>query len=344
MNVLVTGGAGFLGINLIRHLLDSGGRRITSFDIADFPFPEIRSIEAIRGDIRNRPAVRKALKGVDCVVHGASALPLYSREEIHSTVVGGTRILLEESERAGAERFIQISSTAVYGVPEGVPITEDAPLVGVGPYGQAKILAEELCRKAREADRFVCVIRPKSFVGPERLGVFELLYDWAAKGRSFPVIGRGDNRYQLLDVSDLCRFIEIALRGTEPELNDVFNIGAADYGSIREDFQSVLNAAGFGRRIVPLPAGPTRAALRLMEKLGLSPLYGWVYETAGKNSAVDIGKAVRQAGFRPRFSNSEALLRNFRWYMENRENLASSGTDHRSPWKRGFLALAERFF
>ena len=125
------------------------------------------------------------------MVHGAAALPLYSKEDIYSTDVDGTEVVLSESFNKGIERVIYISSTAVYGVPDHHPLVEEDELVGVGPYGEAKIEAEKICEKYRDKGMCVPVIRPKSFIGPERLGVFALLYDWASSGKNFPMIGSG---------------------------------------------------------------------------------------------------------------------------------------------------------
>ncbi len=104
-----------------------------------------------------------------------------------------------------------ISSTAVYGIPDHHPLLEDDELVGVGPYGRAKIAAETECLQFRAKGLCVPIIRPKSFVGPERLGVFALFYDWAQTGHGFPMIGNGKNRYQLLDVEDLCEAIWLTM-------------------------------------------------------------------------------------------------------------------------------------
>lgn len=345
MTVLITGGAGFLGINLIRHLWSRDCHQITSLDLAEFTYPEYERIRIVTGDIREPTVVAEALKGIDAVVHTASALPLYSDEDIESTIYEGTRILLEQSLKSGIQIFVYISSTAVYGIPNFSPISEKTALVGVGPYGEAKIRAEELCEKSRGKGMRISVIRPKSFIGPERLGVFEILYDWAHNGRSFPVIGKGDNHYQLLDVEDLCRFITICLMDKSERIDDVFNIGSAEFGTIREDFQAVLDAAGYGKRIVPLPAGPVKAILSLLEWLNATPIYQWVYKTAGKESVVEIRKAREITGFVPRYSNKQALLRNFEWYEDNRHLIANaSGRNHRSPWKRGILTIAEKFF
>jgi nucleoside-diphosphate-sugar epimerase len=163
--------------------------------------------------------------------------------------------------------------------------------------------------------------------------------------RHFPVLGSGNNRYQLLDVEDLCEAIRLTLTLPKEVVNDTFNIGAEEFGTIREDYQSVLDEAGYGRRIRTIPAGPAIFVLRILEKLKLSPLYPWIYETVGKDSFVSIEKAKNRLGWRPKYSNRDALLRNFSWY---RANLASfrgqGGLTHRVPWKQGALSLAKIFF
>lgn len=342
---LVTGGSGFLGINLIRHLL-SEGWKVVSFDIAEFPFEDVASrINVIQGDIRDRNEVDQAMKGIDVVIHTAAALPLQTEKEIYSTEVSGTRNCLESALENQVLRFIHISSTAVYGVPDHHPLYEDDDVCGVGPYGKAKILAEELCREFREKGICVTILRPKSFVGPERLGVFAMLYEWAYEGRNFPLLGTGKNRYQLLDVEDLCRAISLAAELDESRVNDTFNIGASEFETIAEDFQAVLERAGHGKKIITLPAGPLVLTLKVLEFLGLSPLYQWIYETVAKDSFVSIEKAVNILGYSPKHSNRDALIRNFDWYCLNREKfVGKSGTSHTVPWNQGVLRLAKYFF
>jgi len=339
---LITGGAGFLGINLVRYLLERG-HRVVSLDIAPFDYPERDVVHT--GDIRDRAAVDKAMEGVDIVVHSAAALPLYSEADIFSTDVDGTRNVLDSALAHGVKRVIQISSTAVYGVPDHHPLLEDDPLIGVGPYGKAKIQAEAVCREYRAKGLCVPIIRPKSFIGPERLGVFALFYDWAKDGRSFPMIGSGNNRYQLLDVEDLCDAIYLCATLDADVVNDTFNIGAKEFTTMREDYQAVLDYAGFGRKIRPFPAGPVIFALKILEALKLSPLYAWVYETAGKDSYVSIEKAERVLGFKPKYSNKDALRRNYQWYLDNLHTFeGQSGVSHRVPWNQGALKLAKLFF
>lgn len=341
--VLITGGSGFLGINLVRHFL-ARGWEVGVLDREQFDYPERDQVAFTLGDIRESGDVARALEGVDYVVHTAAALPLHSKSEIFSVDIDGTRTVLEESLNAGVTRFVHISSTAVYGVPKHHPLFETDPMVGVGPYGIAKIEAERVAQKFRDK-MVVTILRPKSFIGPERLGVFALLYDWAASGANFPIPGRGRNLYQYLDVADLCDAIELSLTCTPEIGNDTYNIGAREFSTFKEDFQHVLDLAGKGKRVVSLPAAPAIWMLRILDRIGLSPLYPWVYETAVKDSFVSIDKAQAKLGFEPKFSNKAALERNFEWYRRNRASFSGkSGKTHRVPWKQGALGLAKRIF
>jgi nucleoside-diphosphate-sugar epimerase len=342
--VFITGGAGFLGINLTRYLL-TRGHQVVSYDIAPFDYPERNQIHEVTGDIRDVDALYRAMDGCDLVVHTAAALPLYSPDDIRTTDLDGTRNVLEAAKRRGITRAIHISSTAVYGIPDHHPLFENDQLVGVGPYGEAKVEAERICESYRANGMIVPILRPKSFVGPERLGVFALLYDWAKDGHGFPMIGSGNNRYQFLDVEDLCQAIYLCATLDDATVNDTFNVGAKEFTTMREDYQAVLDEAGFGKKIVPLPAAPVIWTLRFLEALKLSPLYKWVYETAVTDSFVSIEKAEKQLGYKPLFSNKQALIRNYHWYVANLNTFANaSGVSHRVPWKQGILGVAKRFF
>ncbi|NJD21161.1 MAG: NAD-dependent epimerase/dehydratase family protein [Melioribacter sp.] len=332
-------------MNLIRYLLERN-YDIVSLDISDFDYPDVKDkIKIIKGDIRNKVTVESALQNVDIVIHTAAALPLYKPEEIFTTDVKGTRLLLHEAFIKNVTRFIHISSTAVYGIPDHHPLYENDKLDGVGPYGKAKIEAENICLEFRNKGLCVPIIRPKSFIGPERLGVFALFYDWAKDGKNFPMIGNGNNRYQLLDVEDLCEAIYNCIILPEKIVNDTFNIGAKEFTTMKEDYQSVLDFAGFGKKIIGLPEKPIILTLKLLETLKISPLYKWVYETASKDSFVSIEKAERQLNFSPKYSNKDALIRNYKWYLENINSFKDkSGISHRVPWKQGILKTAKWFF
>jgi nucleoside-diphosphate-sugar epimerase len=318
---------------------------VVSLDLEPFDYSERDRIIEIRGDIRDRAAVDRAMEGCDLCVHAAAALPLYAPEEIYSTDIEGTRTVLDSALAHEITRVVHVSSTAVYGIPDHHPLRENDPLQGVGPYGEAKVAAEEVCLEFRAKGLCIPIIRPKSFIGPERLGVFALFYDWARDGRGFPMIGSGHNRYQLCDVEDVCQGIYLAATGPREKVDDVFNIGAREFTTMKEDYQAVLDEAGFGKKIVGFPAAPVIFALRLLEALRLSPLYKWVYETAAEDSFVSIEKAERMLGFDPKYSNKDALVRNYRWYLDHlHEFEGKGGVSHRVPWKQGILGVVKRFF
>ena len=285
------------------------------------------------------------MRGADIVIHTAAALPLYTPEDIRSTDIAGTRNVCEAAWNNRVQRLIHVSSTAGYGIPDHHPLKEDDALDGVGEYGKAKIAAEEICEEYRSKGMIIPIVRPKSFIGPERLGVFALFYDWASTGHGFPMIGSGRNRYQLLDVEDLCEAIYLCATLPEKTVNDTFNIGAKVFTTMREAYQAVLDVAGFGKKIRGFPAAPMIMTLRILEKLKLSPLYKWVYETASKDSFVSIERAEQKLGFAPKFSNKDALVRNYRWYLDNVGKFSGeSGVSHRVPWKQGILRIAKLFF
>lgn len=345
MKIYITGISGFLSINLVRYLLAHGYTDIAGIDLVDFDYPERNKIDFLQGDIRNKDDLKKSMKDADIVIHTAAALPLYTPEDIYTTDIVGTRNVLDQALAYGAKRFIHISSTAVYGVPDHHPLYETDPVIGVGPYGEAKVKAEEICAEYRSKGLTVPIIRPKSFIGPERLGVFAIFYEWASEGRGFPMIGNGKNRYQFLDVEDLCQAIHSCMTLDKEKVNDTFNIGAAEFTTMQEDYQVVLDKAGFHKHIVPFPAKPVVAVLKVLEFLKLSPLYPWIYETASKDSFVSIEKAQKVLGFEPKYSNKDAMLRNFVWYLENKDNFhGESGVSHRLPWKQKALKLVKVFF
>jgi nucleoside-diphosphate-sugar epimerase len=247
-------------------------------------------------------------------------------------------------------RTVFVSSTAVYGVPEKHPMEEDDPLVGVGPYGESKIAAERVCTEFRAGGYCVPVLRPKTFLGTGRLGVFQILYDWVRAGKRIPVLGSGRNRYQLLEVDDLCAALWLAATAPPALANATFNVGAARFGTVAEDVGALCAHAASGARVFPVPAAPAKLALRALEAVHLSPLYRWVYGTADRDSYVSTDRIQKVLGWRPRYSNAEALIRAYDWYLQHREALASAGggqeatgITHRVAWDQGALKVLKRW-
>ena len=344
--ILITGANGVLGKNLYRYLIENGVHSIKLLDINRSSSYDNIPQEYILYDITRSDAPRDFFSNVDTVVHCASAAPSYSRKDISKIVIDGTRNLLENSYKNNIKKFIYISSTAVYGIPKKVPVLEIDELQDFhDPYNRAKIAAEKICRNYREKGMCIPILRPRTFIGPERLGTFALLYDWAVSGKKFPIIGLGENRYQFLDVEDLCQAICLCINKESNIVNQEFNIGARVFGTIAEDYQSVLDRAGYGKKIVRIPASPALAILSVLESLKLIPLYKRLYQKMVLDYYVSIDKAVNELGFDPCFSNAQTLVRGFDWYKENSYKFKNlSGSANNVPWQQGIIALVKPFF
>jgi nucleoside-diphosphate-sugar epimerase len=338
----ISGGAGFLGLHLARRLV-ADGHTVRTLDLAPLDDPALDgAVGELRGDVRDPAAVGRLVDGADVLVHAAAALPIRgSRDEIVAVNVGGTAAVLSAAAEAGVKRSIFISSTAVYGVPKVHPIFEDAPLVGVGAYGSSKIEAERVCLEFARRGHEVVIIRPKTFIGPERLGVFEILFDWIHDGRRIYVLGDGTNRYQLLAVEDLVDAV-VRAASADGAAGQAINVGAQEFGTVRSDLGALIDHAGSASRLQPVPARPAEIALRALELARVSPLAEWHYKTAHRDSFVDVSKAERLLGWHAHSSNAEALCRTYDWYLEHRGTLGRAGTTHRVPWNQQALALLKR--
>lgn len=344
--ILVTGGAGFLGMH-IAHYFARQGAELTLLDTAVFnPNEYPAGCEFVRGDVRDKKLLDQILsaKQHTGVIHGAAALPLCKKREILDVNVNGTRRVLESALANKVPRVVHISSTAVYGVPEKHPLYETDPVDGVGPYGVSKIEAEKICDEYRQKGLCVTVIRPKTFIGTGRLGVFQILYDWVERGKKIPVIGNGRNRYQLLEVEDLCAALWMSLTAPVEKANDTFNIGATRYATVNEDVGALCAYAKSGARVMGTPAWLVKPALALFEALKLSPLYKWVYGTADKDSFVSTEKIEKALGWKPKYSNAEALIRSYQWYLDHAAELEeATGVTHRIAWNQGILKVFRRW-
>lgn len=339
---MVTGASGFLGQATVERLL-ADGHRVVGLDTQPSPKDWGKAYTHIEADVCDAEAVAAAMDGVERVIHGAAALPIHrDRKLIHAVNVDGTRNVLEAAVAAGAKSVCFVSTTAVYGLHKFHPIHEDIDLIPVGPYGESKIAAEGVCASFR--DRLhVPIVRPKTFLGRGRLGVFEILFDWIHDGKRIPMIGKGHNKYQLLHVDDLIEAMLVA--SSHKKGNDTFNVAAKEFGTLRQDLTPLFEAAGHPPRFLPTPRRTTQAALWTLDHLRLSPLTKWHYGTMASDSYVEVDKAREQLGWEPRFSNQDTLMDAYTWYHEHHDDVkqGGDGTTHTVPWNQQALKFFKRF-
>ena len=341
--VLITGGAGFLGVYLSRFLLKKGFK-IISLDIADYTASDIKNnVSIVMGDIRNKKDLNRNFKNVDYVIHAAAALPIaHDRKPIFETNVDGTKNVLEAGLANKVKRVIFISSTATYGVPKHLPETEGDDIAPIGHYGESKVEGEKLCMEYYSQGLSVNIIRPKTFLGPERLGVFALWFEAIFQNKPVFILGNGNNLYQLLEVNDLCDLIYKAMISKKE--GEIFNAGAAKFATWRQDLGALIKHAKSKSKIIGFPVLPSQLALKILETFNLSPIVAWHYKTLPVNSYVSIEKAKKYLNFRPKKSNVDIFIESYDWYKKNRSSFINQrGTGHRTVWNFKLLNLISKF-
>ncbi len=335
---LVTGGAGYLGSQTAR-ALDARGERVRVLDI--LPAPDVpASVEVITADILDRVRVAEAMADVDVVHHHAALVPLTKAGERFWRVnVDGTQQALEAARAAGVKLFIHVSTSAIYGLPERCPITEDTPPRPLEVYGRAKLEGERRVATAAREGLPCAIVRPRTLVGPGRLGIFQMLFTWVREGRRVYVIGHGNDRFQLLHAADCVDFL---LRLAERRRTGVYNVGAERFATLREDLEALIRHAGTTARVVGTPAGPAIAALRALDLLRLSPLAPWHYRTYHRAFYFDITRAMRDLDWRPRYGNVDMLVESYDSFLARRDEPVTDRSAHRTPVREGLLWILKR--
>jgi nucleoside-diphosphate-sugar epimerase len=335
MRALVTGGSGYFGSLLLRRLLASGAE-CTVFDLVDAD-DRPASVGFHRGDIRDPAAVRAACRGVDVVHHNVAQVPLAKDRALFESVnVEGTRILLEASLAERVRKVVYVSSSAVYGIPDRNPVTEDTPPRPREPYGRAKWEGEVLCADYVRRGLDVSIVRPRTIMGHGRLGIFQILFEWIREGHNVPVLGRGDNVYQFVHADDLA---DACLRAAERPGSRDYNIGTDRFGTMREVLQALCAHARTGSRVRSLPRRPMEVGMRLASALGVSPLGPYHWMMYGRSMWFDTERARRELDWKPRASNVEMFVESYEWYLRHREEVlrAHGASHHRSAVKERAL-------
>ena len=342
--ILITGGCGFFGVHLARFFIKKK-EKVILLDTAPLTAKDlINKVQVINTDIRNTRELEKAFKGVDFVVHAAAALPIHhDKNYILDVNVNGTKSVLKAALKNKIKKLVFISTTAMYGVPRSLPEKETDKIYPIGHYGESKAEAEKLCFAYEKKGLKVNILRPKSFLGPERLGVFTIWFEAIYSNRPVFILGNGNNLYQLLEVGDLCTAVDAAL--TTKVSGEIFNIGAEKFGTWRENLGNVIKKSKSKSKIISLPVLPTQIALSILEFFNLSPLVAWHYKTFPVDSYVSVEKAKKVLNFKATKSNDDILTESYDWYKAHRkEFIGKQGTTHRTVWNFKLVDIAQKFF
>jgi dTDP-glucose 4,6-dehydratase len=311
MKIFVTGGAGFIGSNFIRHVLETKKDSfIVNFDKLTYAgnLANLESVEGnanykfVKGDICDAAAVEQAMRGCNAVIHFAAEShvdrSIYEPTPVIQTNVMGTFVLLEVARKVSVSRFVHVSTDEVYGdISSGEFADEHFPLQPSSPYSASKAASDLLVRSYVRTYKFPAVItRSSNNYGPYQFPekFVPLMVTNALGDKALPIYGDGKQQRDWLHVQDNCRGILTVLE--KGELGEVYNIGGLDF---EENLALV-------RRILNLTGKPKRLLSYVQDRPGHDRRY-----------ALNCKKIETELGWRPAISLEEGLRQTINWYKNN---------------------------
>lgn len=341
MNVLVTGGSGYFGEVLLSKLLKKGFN-CKNFDLNNLDNECLSSnVETIIGDIRDRDSLSNALKGIDIVFHNVAQVPVAKDNNLFFEVnYTGTENLLDLMVRNNVSKIVYTSSSAIFGVPSENPVLENTIPKPFEAYGKAKLYGENSCLRYLKQNLIdVSIIRPRTILGHGRLGIFQILFEWVINGYNLPVFDGGKNVYQFCHADDLA---DACILSSELDVNGIYNIGAEEYGTMRQLLQGLIDHAGGKQKITSLNSNLIKPFMTISSITNLSPLGAYHAKMYGSSMFFDLKKAKNDLGWVSNFSNQEMIKESFDWYVSNRNDVLSNSkkrSHHKSLVKQGILSL-----
>jgi nucleoside-diphosphate-sugar epimerase len=333
---LVTGGAGYFG-ELLVAAARARGDDVRVLDLHPVDSPGVDSVVA---DVRDLDAVRAACAGVDVVLHNVAQVPLAKDKDLFWSVnVGGTANVLVAARDAGVRKVVSTSSSAIFGIPDRNPVTEETPPRPLEAYGRAKVEAEVLCRDAAARGLDVSIVRPRTILGHGRLGIMAILFELVAEGAPVFTMGRGDNRYQLVHADDLA---DAVLRAGDRAGPATYNVGATEFGTMRETLQALVDHAGTGSHVRALPVAPARLGMKVASTIGMAPFAPYHWLLYRESLWFDTTKAQRELAWTPQHSNASMVIESYEWYLANRHSLVEGRSHHQSTVRMGVLGVLKR--
>jgi len=315
MNVLVTGGAGFIGSNFVRYFLKKyPDCHVINYDLLTYAgnLSSIKDIEPhsnytfIQGDIRDAKKIQAVMQDykIDSIVHFAAEShvdrSIQGPMQFYTTNIVGTAVLLEAAKTFGIQRFLHISTDEVYGsLGETGYFTEETPVSPNSPYSASKASSDLIALSYFETYKLpVIVTRCSNNYGPYQYPekLIPLMITNAMEDKELPVYGRGQNVRDWLHVFDHCTAIDLVLHNGRD--GEIYNVGGNNEKRNIEIVEMILEKLGKSKNMISF----------VPDRLG----HDWRY-------AIDSSKLQRELGWKPVYSFTKGLEDTIEWYRKNEQ-------------------------
>lgn len=285
-------------------------------------------INFIKGDIRNPEIVAKSLVGVDFVHHNAALVPLSrAGKGFWDVNVNGSRIVAERVAKSEVSNFVYMSSSAIFGAPQSLPITTETITSPMETYGLSKLKGELIVKQVLSKTQINCIcIRPRTIIGPGRLGIFAILFSWIKENRNVYTIGDGNNLFQFVHANDL---IDAYMLASQQQVSADFNVGTFKFGTINELLSRLIAHAQSSSKITKLPKISTKFALNILHRAKLSPLVPYHYLAFGENLYFDT-EPLKAIGWIPAYSNDDMITEAYDHFLSEGPRKNKGASPHTS--------------
>ena len=220
--------------------------------------------------------------------------------------VMGTQNIITHCIKSNVKGLIFFSTDMVYGIPNYIPLNSNHTKNPIGPYGQSKLEAEQLCIRARKKGLSVTILRPRLIMGKGRLGIMEKLFKAIYSNRPVPLIGSGKNCYQMVSVEDCSKAAILSVKHGFPDCE--LNLGSKTGPNVKKLLSLLIKKVNSKSFLIPLPATPLKIILSIMEKIGLPILHKEQYKIADKNYIVDISDTYSKIRWKPEQSDTDMII------------------------------------
>ncbi|MED3664726.1 dTDP-glucose 4,6-dehydratase [Geobacillus stearothermophilus] len=315
MNLLVTGGAGFIGSNFVRYMLEKyPNYKVVNYDLLTYAgnLENLKDVENhpnytfVKGDINNRELVDYLVKTheIDVIVNFAAEShvdrSITDPDIFVKTNVLGTQALLDIAKANHIKKYVQISTDEVYGtLGETGYFTEETPLAPNSPYSASKASGDLLVRAYHETYGLnVNITRCSNNYGPYQFPekLIPLMVTNALEGKELPIYGDGENIRDWLHVKDHCVAIDLVIHKGKP--GEVYNIGGHNERMNNEIVRLIVETLGVSKNLITYVA----------DRPGHDRRY-----------AIDPTKIMTELGWKPQYTFEKGIVETIQWYIDNKD-------------------------